>query len=119
MSGASLGSGDNGAGLQRQGIPELFWKILITAAAAGGAFLLTILLNGDNNDIWQWVASIVLGSATLIVQYLVDFGERLEVVEESQRRHIDDMKQSLANHHAEMRTAVDQSFAKINEATEL
>ncbi|RPF33340.1 hypothetical protein EDD92_3252 [Streptomyces sp. TLI_185] len=119
MSGASLGSGDNGARVQRQGIPKLFWKILITASAAGGAFLLTILLNGDNNDIWQWVASIVLGSATLIVQYLVDFGERLEVVEESQRRHIDDMKQSLANHHAEMRTAVDQSFAKINEATEL
>ncbi|MET7476178.1 DUF6879 family protein [Streptomyces sp. NPDC005648] len=119
MSGASLGTGDNHAVVPRQGIPKLFWKILITASAAGGAFLLTILLNGDNNDIWQWVASIVLGSATLIVQYLVDFGERLEVVEESQRRHIDDMKQSLANHHAEMRAAVDQSFAKINEATEL
>ncbi|WP_458243656.1 DUF6879 family protein [Streptomyces sp. MAI_2237] len=119
MSGASLGTGDNGAVLPRQGIPKLFWKILITASAAGGAFLLTVLLNGDDNNIWQWVASIVLGSATLIVQYLVDFGERLEVVENSQRRHIDDMKQSLANHHAEMRTAVDQSFAKINEATEL
>jgi hypothetical protein len=100
-------------------MPTLFWRILITASAAGGAFLLTSILSEDDNNIWQWVASIVLGSATLIVQYLVDFGERLEAVEESQRSNINDMKRSLTSHHGEMRTAVDQSFAKINAATEL
>ncbi|GAA3822686.1 hypothetical protein GCM10022403_065190 [Streptomyces coacervatus] len=119
MSGASLGAGQNGSVRQRLGIPKLFLKIVITASAAGAGFFVSMLLHGDNNNIWQWVASIVFGSATLIVQYLVDFGERLEVVEKSQRQHNDDMKQTLNNHHSEMREAVEKSFAKINEATEL
>ncbi|WP_210589498.1 DUF6879 family protein [Streptomyces sp. GESEQ-35] len=100
-------------------MPKLFWRILITASAAGGAFLLTSVLKEDDGNIWQWVASIVLGSAALIVQYLVDFGERLQAVEDSQRKHLDEMKSSLTAHHGEMSRAVDDSFSKINAATEL
>jgi hypothetical protein len=62
-------------------MPKLFWRILITAGAAIGTFLLTSILSEDDGDIWQWVASIVIGSATLIVQYLIDFGERFEKVD--------------------------------------
>jgi hypothetical protein len=49
----------------------------------------------------------------------VEFDERLENMEESQRRRIREMRDSLADHHEQMRRAVDESFAKINDATEL
>ncbi|MDO0915094.1 hypothetical protein QQM39_31020 [Streptomyces sp. DT2A-34] len=62
-------------------MPKMFWRILITASAAGGAFLLTSILDQDDGNIWQWVASIVIGSAALIVQFLIDFGERFEKVD--------------------------------------
>ncbi|EGX55191.1 hypothetical protein SZN_34113 [Streptomyces zinciresistens K42] len=64
-----------------QRMSKLFWRLLITAGAAVGTFLLTSVLNEDDGNIWQWTASIVIGSATLIVQYLVDFGERFEKVD--------------------------------------
>ncbi|MFJ8631285.1 DUF6879 family protein [Streptomyces sp. NPDC093568] len=62
-------------------MPKMFWRIVITASAAGGAFLLTSILDQDDGNIWQWVASIVIGSAALIVQFLIDFGERFEKVD--------------------------------------
>jgi hypothetical protein len=59
----------------------MFLRIIVTASAAGGTFLLTSILSEDDANIWQWTASIVIGSAALIVQYLVDFGERFERVD--------------------------------------
>jgi hypothetical protein len=83
MSGASLGAGDNTlARRQEQRMSKLFWRILVTAGAAGGTFLLTSILNEDDGNIWQWTASIVIGSAALIVQYFVEFGERFEKVDQ-------------------------------------
>ena len=104
---------------QAQPRSKLFLKTLFAILAGGVAFFVTNVLNEDNGVLWQWTMSIVLGCATLIVQLLVDFGERLEAVQESQKRRIRDMKDSLTSHHAEMRAAVDESFAKINAATEL
>ena len=98
---------------------RLFRKTLITAVVAAGAFLLTNAWAPDASELWQWAMSITLGSATLIVQYLVDFGERLEAVEEYQERRLREMKDRLTAHHTEMREALDESFAKINDATEL
>lgn len=89
------------------------------AVAGASAFLVTSALNMDNDSQWQWTMSILLGCATLILQLLVDFGERLEAVQENQKRRMRDMKDSLSSHHLEMRAAVDESFAKINAATEL
>ncbi|WP_234468033.1 hypothetical protein [Streptomyces sp. MBT62] len=104
---------------QDQRRSKLFLKTLFAILAGGAAFFVTNVLNEDNGALWQWTMSIVLGSATLIVQLLVDFGERLEAVQESQKRRIRDMRDSLSAHHVEMRAAVDESFAKINAATEL
>ncbi len=61
---------------------KLFLRILVTAGAAGGTFFLTSVLNEDDGNIWQWTASIVIGSAALIVQYFVEFGERFEKVDQ-------------------------------------
>ncbi|MEU6256377.1 hypothetical protein [Streptomyces sp. NPDC047043] len=94
-----------------------FPKALVTVAVGGGTFLLTgVLSDSDSDARWQWTASLLAAVMALLVQYL---GDRLKAVEESQRRHMDDMKRSLTSHHGEVRTAVDQSFAKINEATKL
>ncbi|MBB4791646.1 DUF6879 family protein [Streptomyces nodosus] len=98
---------------------KVFRKTLVTAVVAAGTFLLTNALTPDQGELWQWTVSITLGSATLLVQYLVDFGERLETVEEYQKRRLREMKDRLTAHHAEMREAIDESFAKINDATEL
>jgi hypothetical protein len=86
---------------------------------AGGTFILTTVLIKDPGDLWQWTVTITVGTATLIVQYLVDFGDRLESIEGEQQRRIREMRDSLARHHEQMRSAVDESFAKINDATEL
>ncbi|MER6206653.1 MULTISPECIES: hypothetical protein [unclassified Streptomyces] len=98
---------------------RLFIRTGFAVLAGVAAFFVTNVLNENDGDLWQWTMSIVLGCATLIVQLLVDFGERLEAVQESQKRRIRDMKDSLSSHHTEMRAAVDESFAKINAATEL
>ncbi|WP_432190961.1 DUF6879 family protein [Streptomyces sp. bgisy027] len=45
-------------------------------------FLLSGLLNQQDDNLWEWTMSIVLGCAVLIVQYLVDFGERFEKVDQ-------------------------------------
>ncbi|WP_234381805.1 hypothetical protein [Streptomyces dysideae] len=100
-------------------ISKLFRKTLVSALVAGGSLLLTSVLNEDDNDLWQWTVSIVLGCAALIVQYLIEFSERLEDMEAGQKRRIREMRDSLTTHHLEMRQAVDESFAKINAATEL
>lgn len=83
MSGASLGAGNNGQVVpsQNQRVPKLVWRILISAGVAGGTFLLTSLLGVEDGNIWQLTASIAIGSAALIVQYLVAFGERFEKVD--------------------------------------
>jgi hypothetical protein len=109
----------NGAPGDNPQISNLLKKTLITALVAGGTFILTTVLIKDPGDLWQWTVTITVGTATLIVQYLVDFGDRLESIEGEQQRRIREMRDSLARHHEQMRSAVDESFAKINDATEL
>ncbi|WCD99117.1 hypothetical protein PGH47_27040 [Streptomyces sp. HUAS 31] len=56
-------------------------KILVTASAMTGGFFLTVVLAQDLSRAWAWTASIAIGGAALVVQYLVDFGKRLEQFE--------------------------------------
>lgn len=83
MSGASLGTGNNGQvpPAQNQRVSKLLWRILISVVVAGGTFVLTSVLGVDDGNIWQLTASIAIGSAALIVQYLVAFGDRFEKVD--------------------------------------
>ncbi|MFF7328855.1 DUF6879 family protein [Streptomyces sp. NPDC090306] len=102
-----------------QHISKLLRKTLVTVLVAGGTWVLTNVLNQSKDQVWLLTVSIVLGGAALIIQYLVDFEQRLESMEGGQETSIREMKESLAEHHAEMRRAVEESFAKINDATEL
>ncbi len=119
MNGATTGDVRTAPPPQDERRSRLFRKTLVTVLVATGTFFLTNVLTPDAGEQWQWTMPVVVGSAVLIMQYLVDFGERLEAVEESQKRRIRGMRDSLADHHREMRSAVDESFAKINAATEL
>ncbi|MEV5983761.1 hypothetical protein AB0L85_01895 [Streptomyces sp. NPDC052051] len=98
---------------------KLLKRILITIVVAGGMYVLTNVLDQDKNQIWQLTVSVVLGGAALIIQYLVEFEERLEAMEDGQKKRIREMKDRLGGHHAEMLAVVDDRFAKINDATEL
>ncbi|MGV9452808.1 DUF6879 family protein [Streptomyces sp. NPDC003635] len=119
MNGATTGDVRTAPPPQDERGSRLFRKTLVTVLVATGTFFLTNVLTPDASEQWQWTMPVVVGSAVLIMQYLVDFGERLEAVEEAQKRRIRGMRDSLAEHHREMRSAVDESFAKINAATEL
>lgn len=120
MNGASTGEVRTAPRTQDQTqIPKLLRKTLFTVLVAGGTWVLTSVLNQDKNQVWQLTVSVVLGGAALIIQYLVEFEQRLETMEAGHKKRIREMKDSLAEHHAQMRAAVDESFAKINDATEL
>ncbi|MGW1954646.1 DUF6879 family protein [Streptomyces sp. NPDC001920] len=56
--------------------------MLVAGVAGAVTFLLSGLLNQEDDNLWEWTMSIVLGCAVLIVQYLVDFGERFEKVDQ-------------------------------------
>lgn len=96
-----------GAGRQERN-SKLLRKTLITALVSAGTYVLTNVLNRHADEVWKLTLTVVIGGAALIVQYLVDFEERLG-----------SMEQSLSAHHEELRAAVEKSFAGINEATEL
>ncbi|MEV0645705.1 DUF6879 family protein [Phytomonospora sp. NPDC050363] len=81
-------------------------KVLVTAVIGALGFGLTelILQNGESS----WMASIFLGSAAFVTQFLVDVERRLDSVEFTYRTE-------AVNSHQIMRA----EFAKINEASGL
>ncbi|MGW3286851.1 hypothetical protein ACWDR3_19640 [Streptomyces sp. NPDC001002] len=99
--------------------PPVLVKILVTALVFLIAYLVTNALDQDQGDVWNLTASIVIGGAALIVQYLVDFERRLEQIETSQAQLIRDVKDNLISHHVALTELVDDRFARISEATEL
>jgi hypothetical protein len=86
--------------------PPFLQKALVTAIVGGITYLLTNVANQP--EVWKLTASIFLGGAAFIVQYMIDFERRLESAENS-----------LGVHNAEMKELVAQGFARINEVTEL
>ncbi|MGY6018474.1 DUF6879 family protein [Streptomyces spinosirectus] len=83
------------------------------------ALLVTNALDERQSDVWNLTASVVIGGAALIVQYLVDFEKRLEEIETSQSGLIRDVKENLISHHVALTDLVDDRFRRINAATEL
>jgi hypothetical protein len=87
-------------------IPPFLLKTLVTAVVGGVTYALTNIANQP--EVWKLTASIFLGGAALIVQYMIDFERRLGSVEGS-----------LVVHNSEMKELVHRGFARINEVTEL
>ncbi|WP_329174746.1 MULTISPECIES: DUF6879 family protein [unclassified Streptomyces] len=87
-------------------VPPVLFKTLVTALVGGATYVLTDVTNQP--EVWKLTASIFLGGAALIIQYMTDFERRLTSVEEA-----------LATHNGEMKELVHNGFARINEVTEL
>ncbi|MEU6142644.1 DUF6879 family protein [Streptomyces sp. NPDC047081] len=102
-------------------VPPVLMKILVTSLVFVIALLVTNALDQKQGagDVWNLTASVVIGGAALIVQYLVDFEKRLEEIETSQADMIRDVKDNLVSHHVALTGLVDDRFRQINAATEL
>lgn len=102
-------------------IPPVLMKTLVTSVVFVIALLVTNAVDAHQGagDVWNLTASIVIGGAALIVQYLVDFEKRLVEIEGSQAELIRDVKDNLISHHVSLTTLVDDRFRQINAATEL
>ncbi|MBQ0998257.1 DUF6879 family protein [Streptomyces sp. RK62] len=85
MSTTSLGNGNGGRNqpqTQNGGRHKVLLRVLVAGVVGAATFLLSGLLNQEDDNLWEWTMSISLGCAVLIVQYLVDFGERFEKVDQ-------------------------------------
>jgi len=83
----------------------------------GVVYLITNLTN--LGQIWALTITAFLGSVVLVVQFLVEFEDRLMGVEGQQSLRLEEMELKQVAHAGEMRELVRQSFAKVNQATEL
>jgi hypothetical protein len=81
-------------------------KMLLTLATGGGAYVVTNV--AQQPQIWAVFLSVFIGGVTLVVQFLIDFENRLEAVEKGQIAHA-----------ATIERMVRKGFSEINEATEL
>ncbi len=110
--------------------PGVVKKTLVTLVVAVPVYVLTNVLDQNQDQVWKLTASLVIGGAALIIQYMNDFERRLEGMETGQRNRIREMKESLADHNSEMsenlaahdramENVVNTNFARINEATKL
>ncbi len=87
---------------------KIIRKILITALTGGLAYLITDTIGSEQPQVWVITVTLIIGAATLIVQFMSDFEHHLESVVEKQEIHL-----------AEIRSMVEDGFAKMSEATEL
>jgi hypothetical protein len=85
---------------------KVILKIFLTLLAGGTAFLITHL--SSESLIWELTMSVLTGGIALLVQFLNDFENRLEKVEQKQEVHTD-----------EIRSLIKDGFVKTNKATEL
>jgi hypothetical protein len=81
-------------------------KAMVTGVTGGVAYLITNL--ADQPQIWGLTLSAFIGGVTLVIQFLIDFENRLKAVEDRQSRHA-----------TKIERLVREGFSKINEATEL
>ncbi|WP_051827829.1 hypothetical protein [Streptomyces bicolor] len=89
-------------------IPPVVLKILVTVAVGTVTYVISNLIDPSQQDLWQLALAVVIGGAALIVQYLVDFEQRLAGVEIGRREH-----------ERELTELVDRGFQRVGEVTEL
>jgi hypothetical protein len=100
-------------------ISPVVLKTLVTIVVATIAYVITNLINQSQDELWKLAVSIVIGGAALIVQYMVDFEQRLASVETGHHEHRRDLRQDLATQHREVTDLVDRGFQRVGEVTGL
>ncbi len=92
--------------LPRARPPKVVRKIFLALLIGGTAFLITNMTSQPLT--WQLTMALLIGGITLLAQFMIDFENRLEKVEEKQEDH--------AN---EMRSLIEDGFVRTSKATEL
>lgn len=82
-------------------------RLLVTVVVGGAVYLITSAIS-DSDDLWQITLALLAAGVILIIQYLVDWDQRLDRLDER-----------LAMDRRETRDLVESSFSQINQATEL
>ncbi|MGY3201578.1 DUF6879 family protein [Streptomyces sp. TE5632] len=82
MHGAPPTPGPAAGGLR---VAPIVLKILVTIVVSTVAYVLTNLVNQSGDELWKIAVSVVIGGSALIVQYMVDFEQRLGTVETGHR----------------------------------
>ncbi|WP_340379708.1 hypothetical protein U5640_30540 [Streptomyces sp. SS7] len=78
-------------------IAPVVLKTLITVVVSTVAYVITNLVNQSGDDLWKLAVSIVIGGSALIVQYLVDFEQRLTAMETGQRRRTEELHEHFVH----------------------
>ncbi|MGH3751385.1 MAG: hypothetical protein ACRDRP_01605 [Pseudonocardiaceae bacterium] len=78
----------------------------MTLLIGAAAFIITNMT--DQPLTWQLTMTLLIGGSTLLAQFMIDFGDHLDKVEEKQE-----------DHAIEMRSLIEDSFARTSKATEL
>ncbi|MFF4830350.1 hypothetical protein [Streptomyces sp. NPDC001315] len=84
-----------------------------------GTYAITNLIPLSQEELWQLALAVIIGGATLIVQYMVDFEQRLRSVETGQWESRRDLRESLTAQHLEVTEIVGRGFRRVGEVTEL
>lgn len=66
-------------------VAPLVLKVLITVVVSTVAYVLTNLVDQSGDELWKIAVAVVIGGSALIVQYMVDFEQRLATVETGHR----------------------------------
>ncbi|HKR49189.1 MAG TPA: hypothetical protein VJT72_06335 [Pseudonocardiaceae bacterium] len=95
--------------IERVRFAKIIRKIFFTFVIGGLAYLITSMVSSEQqSQAWGIIVSLFIGACTLVIQFIADFDNRLESVEEKQEKHL-----------TEMRSLVENGFAKMSEATAL
>ncbi len=92
-------------------------KIVIALLTSGLAYFITSL--SDQPQIWALTMSVFIGGATLFVQFMNDFDHHLDYVVEKLENVLEDVVERHELHSNEVRSLIDEGFARTSEATEL
>ncbi|MEV8242423.1 hypothetical protein ACFWJV_02990 [Streptomyces rochei] len=79
------GAGTPGPAAGGVRIAPVVLKVLITVVVSTVAYVITNLFDQTGDDLWKIAVSVVIGGSALIVQYMVDFEQRLGAVESGHR----------------------------------
>lgn len=97
---------------RRLELPQILLKILVAVFSGGTAFLFAALVTSDDKQedglLWELVIGIFIGGVVMVIQFLMEFDERLGAMEDRQ-----------VEHHGYLDSLVRRKFSQVNEATEL
>ncbi|MGW4913520.1 hypothetical protein [Streptomyces sp. NPDC004270] len=102
-------------------VPPIVLKTLITVVVGTVAYVITNVIDQSQDELWKLAVSIIIAGSALIVQYMVDFEQRLTEVEHGRRTGTRKILDEFARVHdvAEIIKGLDNSGMSTEDITRL